>query len=1385
MKNNKITILLGIVLSLCLAFVGTFLTGCFDNPKAIQSIYIKEGTYQAEIEHNGTFSTDNIEVYAKFNGGDEKKLDNQECQFSQIDTSIVGTQKLTVSYEAYETSVNITVYKTLSSISVQGAPTLVMHNSNGGELDLTNAVIVLTYSDNTKENVNIYTDGILTNGVVVENNSTTTVGNFSLKITYRGKQCTSNYTVEKVLVKIEAKLDAKYTSVAYMSEFRKDLITAVATYSDGTTENFSNDKLEIENLDTTNKENIKDDNIVKVTLKENTQFSSNVKVKIYAQLQSISYTSGLPTQIKYNTELDTSNLEVLATYNDNTTKEIVAGIVVDGYNKLTLGQQTLQLKYKDQTVADYVTTTTNIEVYEELESIKVEYKNTNDLTTGYILFDETKTWDDVKESVVAKFKLIAVYTKNEQQLQNSDVSFGSIDISTLGDKQLSVSYQGKSVNITINVIESWDEVENIEISSIEVVDNSVASEVDYNGTLDTSELKITVTYTNNMTQTLLASEHTNGEDQITISSFDTSIHGTQNLLVSYKEKQCSKQIVVKKILTSIEIKSGTQVECVIYGEQPDLTGVVIVATYSDNSTENVDANVDLSKFDENELGEQTITFTYSMTKVDKDVITKSASMTCKVCDKVISLEGVQVPSKRCEYGTEYDYSSVKATATFVSGATLQLTGSELTFSGLNVNVVKTQTLTISYAYNGEKVNATVDIEVYDVLQSISVESGLSDTVDLNGTLNTSNVVIKLTYKSGATENIATGFTISEFSTNREGEFELKISYQGKECSKTISVVRTYTIIGYVDPTFVTVYNRNKQNENTFNTTGSTGNKGFTVKNNMYVVGNENNFVYNPTIKTSDLQEITEFRANIKVYIKNASDVLEELTDELSSYVSFDDTLHTFKFTELAENNIFKIEMLPYTIKANEQENVEKSSLEFKVIKAYNVYNAHDLSMFDNQNLKNKWSEKKTEEEIELSKNIHGLVLHSNISIQDSDLPSVQFFKEDEIPSTDADYSKVVGSLKDSEQEYLGKIYLRKETPGSSFTVEGNYFQISAQDLSHIVREMKSGTWPVSIEGEGITVHTKLFGFYTSDEKSTTLVDYFVNNISFFGNCKKSEDSVLSGGVIGVVARNVNFTAYNNLSQGWFINYMFEGNSTQSDNCVNTLDKVNAYDAYSSLLYVWATRDLRISDCIIIGAGGPVMICDHVDNNETTGEGGYISNVTVSNSILQSYVAGTEGWFATYTGSGAFVSSFKAMNALITKYGNSICDTAEEKINLIAIYKSGDVSGITTSKIRGTFQDSNEKHTNGLDLSSENVDTIKNQIIAQLARSGMTNDQIASTVGGMAVLQTFNGCIAVPGSAGWFSDATTPDATKFASAEDYMNVYLFNGMAVVLGLNKLS
>lgn len=739
-------------------------------------------------------------------------------------------------------------------------------------------------------------------------------------------------------------------------------------------------------------------------------------------------------------------------------------------------------------------------------------------------------------------------------------------------------------------------------------------------------------------------------------------------------------------------------------------------------------------------------------------------------------------------------------------------------------------------------NKPVITEIYVKEDSVVTE------VEQNSIFSTENIVVVAKYSDGKEKELNNSdCDFSRIDTSVIGNQTLEISYNDLKTSIIITIVeqepaKSYTILGFNDPTFVTVYNKNKTTENKYNKTGSTEQKGFTDLNNEYVVGDDNEFVYNPVMQVltsnAETKELLEFEADIKVYLfNNDSNNYNLLTnEEQANYVTINSLTHTFDFTDKAIGNKFKISVLPSNMTKDESAIISASEFEFRVVDGWNVYSAKDVSLFDNVNSLNKWTEYKTENNIPLDINVNALIFQNDISITDNDIPKMQFLGDDEVKDTDSDYDKAYGSLRDSTSQDLGLIYHRKLKSGETFNIEGNYFQLSVQNISLIVREMKNGTYPIVPEDESVVVHTALFGFH-GIENSATRAKYNVNNISLFGNTKKTEVTEMSGGLIFMKAQNADFTAYNNISQCWFISYFFEGPNTYSDNIISTLEKVNAFDAYNTLLYSWAGRNVKINNSVMIGAGGPVMICDHKDNNKTTGAGGYITNVNVYNSILESYVAGSEGWFASYNGSGELAGQIKAYSPMFAEFNKTLTDSTGEKFNLIAVYKSASVAGLSDSFIRGTY--SVDGYKTGLSLTNDQkfldfayetglAVQVKQNVWNQLKASAISQGYDESTAEAYAnenvytqtmaylnstdstaqgykaqiiagvkqfasqgmFMQTDSGAVAFPGAdKNWYKNTSvnfdgTPDATKMAETKNEIYVYLPNGMGAVLGFYDL-
>ena len=1043
----------------------------------------------------------------------------------------------------------------------------------------------------------------------------------------------------------------------------------------------------------------------------------------------------------------------------------------------------------------------------------------------------TYSYDDI--IVIAKLS-----NGEEMELERDDWDITTpLDTSVVGEQEFVITFGTYEAKGKVNVDKTMQSIS---------YKSGLANRIKYGTSVDVSNLVITLNYSNHDSSDL---SYSNANGQITVTLQSTDL-GNTNYKISYRGKEVLVPVEIYEEVESIEIRpvdvTDRTTGYVLLNETLDTSKFIVVAVKTKNEETLLPAQYTFDAVDTTTLGEKDLVAHYGdFTDTIKIHVIESWADAPGLEVESISIVAGSV-SQTVKQDETLDISRLqlsvvytnKLKATIDYADHLEEGDEKITVTPFDTSTVGTKTLEVFY--KGKK--AELPITVERVLVSIEIKSSsVASQVYVGDQLDTSNLTIIAHYKDGgATQEITSGFEILQnVVTTEEGTQTLIVAYQGKQASFTVTVLKTYTITGFNDPKFVTDYNSNKALKNQFTKTGSDGVKGFEIINRTYKVGNNNNFIYSPilSVRTKDgkNENLTEYKAKISVYIyDNEQSQYVLLDDNQSEYVLVDNKLHTFLFTQNSVGNKFLVKILPFSMTASEQELVTEKSLEFEVIDGYNVYAAKDLSVIDNVNSNGKWADIKSANGIDVNLNVKSVILHNNISISDSDIPQVHFWKEGDkgIAAGDSDYNRVLNSLKDDRSEQLGFIYLRRMNSGETFTIEGNYFTLSAQNLSKIVREdNQTESDKIMGEDEALTIHTSLFGFFgqtTNAEKSKAVI----NNLSMFGNTQKSDNTSNSGGVMAIKTRYTNIDLDNVLSQCWFISIMFEGSDAYADDCVQNIRNVNAFDAYNTLLYLYGVRNVNIENSHLIGAGGPVMICDHVGNNKTTGAGGHITNVTTTNSVLESYVAGTEGWFATYEGSGALASQIKAFSPLFENMGKTLCDSKGEKINLVAVYKSSEVEGLSNSTIRGTYTITGA--SSNLDISSESkllefayktglAVQVKTNVWTNLKngalKQGLTEEQATAYADQNVYAQTMNylnssdgasvkaqllagvkqfasngmfmqtdsGAVAFPGTdGGWYKDSKynfdgTPDQAELDATNENIFVYLPNGMCAVLGI----
>ena len=162
-----------------------------------------------------------------------------------------------------------------------------------------------------------------------------------------------------------------------------------------------------------------------------------------------------------------------------------------------------------------------------------------------------------------------------------------------------------------------------------------------------------------------------------------------------------------KVLESIAV-SGTYKTSYIYGDDFDSTGIVVTATYDDETTADVTSSADFTGYSATTLGEQTITVSYTENEVIKTT-TFTISLGARTLSS-ISLSG-EYPTT-FTVGDTFSYAGLVVTATYNNGTTQDVSNSQnLSVTGADMSSAGQQTITVTYTEGGETATKTYTITV--------------------------------------------------------------------------------------------------------------------------------------------------------------------------------------------------------------------------------------------------------------------------------------------------------------------------------------------------------------------------------------------------------------------------------------------------------------------------------------------------------------------------------------------------------------------------------------------------------------------------------------------------------------------------------------------------
>ena len=471
---------------------------------------------------------------------------------------------------------------------------------------------------------------------------------------------------------------------------------------------------------------------------------------------------------------DFSSLELDVTYNDGTTTRVSgADITVSNLDTTTPGTKSLTIVYDGFSILVDVTVKGNAQGGGQGEIT---------LSGISILSDSIKTKIKVGETLdTSALKLSATYSNNSVGTISAGFEVGTIDTTTAGVKELTVTYNGKTAKIDITVVG---------VASISVISGGNI-EIDAGETLDLSGVIVQATNTDDTKEIVPFADLTFGQ-------VDNTTAGTKGLTVTYEGKTATINVTVVGI-ASIAVIAGGNLE-VTEGDELDLSGIIVQATKTNNATFNVpSADLTFGQVDTDTVGTKELTITYAGVSTTVNVLVKEAAAPIGFIVNASSLgnlttveDGValDLDAIREAIAVEIKYGFTNGTVSHYAPLTDKslLDLEDATIEGVRY-------LVVGYA-DFDDVQIPVS-ETAPVLESIEIVAAtFNNKVIIGKTYNPGEFTITLNYSNNTHETkvISASYTnYQDIDTTVAGAKTLTVTYEGKTCQAQVYVMGATSI----------------------------------------------------------------------------------------------------------------------------------------------------------------------------------------------------------------------------------------------------------------------------------------------------------------------------------------------------------------------------------------------------------------------------------------------------------------------------------------------------------------------------------------------------------------------------------------------------------------
>lgn len=443
-------------------------------------------------------------------------------------------------------------------------------------------------------------------------------------------------------------------------------------------------------------------------------------------------------QFDYNENFSMVGAKLKITMPDGTVKEIeiTDDMIKEMPDMTTPGVKTVIIVYEGVEIAVTITVAPAAETYREVVGVKDVYNGKEPLN-------------------VSDLKLVIHYedgTSKTVQIEESMLS--SVDMTTLGTKIVTVSYEGKTCTFEVHVVPAEAVEESHRFEGVKPKYYLT------DGGLNFDELELVLTFNDNTEIAVKLKE------EMVVGKVDLAQEGQQTVNITYNNKQYSFNITVIGV-QGYEVKNVKEKYFAEEGRL-NIEELDLVITYKDGGKATVDVKEDMiSEVDFTHAGTQNVTITY-------------AGQTYQFSVLIVAETDYEVNGVKTYYtdSTSLKFENLKLVINYSDGSNKTVNVSADMVSAVDFSNAGTQDVTITY--NGK--SYTFQIEVVLVAETEYHVSGTKQKYyPEDEKLNFEDLKLVITYNSGRqiVVDVTEEMIVGTVDFSNAGTQTVKISYNGK------------------------------------------------------------------------------------------------------------------------------------------------------------------------------------------------------------------------------------------------------------------------------------------------------------------------------------------------------------------------------------------------------------------------------------------------------------------------------------------------------------------------------------------------------------------------------------------------------------------------------